>query len=47
MGSVAIDRRSHGDFLGALSIAQEVHEKAVQAYGEEDPSPSTTRTISR
>lgn len=37
MGSVAIDRRSHGDFLGALSIAQEVHEKAVQAYGEEDP----------
>lgn len=37
MGSVAIDRRSQGDFRGALEIAQEVREKAVHAYGEEDP----------
>ncbi|WP_369392884.1 FxSxx-COOH system tetratricopeptide repeat protein [Streptomyces sp. CG1] len=37
MGSVAVDRRSHGDFRGALDIAREVHERAVRAYGEEDP----------
>ncbi|MEG3626700.1 FxSxx-COOH system tetratricopeptide repeat protein [Streptomyces poriticola] len=37
MGQVAIDRRSHGDFLGALEMAREVHERAVRAYGEEDP----------
>ncbi|MFJ4981822.1 FxSxx-COOH system tetratricopeptide repeat protein [Streptomyces coeruleorubidus] len=37
MGSVAIDRRSHGDFRGALQMAREVHERAVRAYGEEDP----------
>lgn len=37
LGSVAIDRRSQGDFRGALEIAEEVREKAVHAYGEEDP----------
>lgn len=37
MGAVAIDRRSQGDFLGALSMAEDVRRRAVSAYGEDDP----------
>ncbi|MER5755012.1 FxSxx-COOH system tetratricopeptide repeat protein [Streptomyces sp. NPDC002088] len=37
MGQVAIDRRSDGDFLGALAMARDVHDRAVRAYGDEDP----------
>ncbi|MDT0541937.1 MULTISPECIES: FxSxx-COOH system tetratricopeptide repeat protein [Streptomyces] len=37
LGQVAADRRARGDFRGSLEIAEEVYERAVRAYGDEDP----------
>ncbi|MET8181192.1 FxSxx-COOH system tetratricopeptide repeat protein [Streptomyces sp. NPDC005336] len=37
LGQVAADRRAQGDFRGSLEIAEEVYERAVRAYGDEDP----------
>ncbi|MFF8001829.1 FxSxx-COOH system tetratricopeptide repeat protein [Streptomyces sp. NPDC007917] len=37
LGQVAADRRARGDFRGSLEISEEVYERAVRAYGDEDP----------
>lgn len=37
MGQVGIDRRAVGDFQGALANDEEVYERAVRAFGEDDP----------
>ncbi|MET7937513.1 FxSxx-COOH system tetratricopeptide repeat protein [Streptomyces sp. NPDC005322] len=37
LGQVAADRRAQGDFRGSVEIAEEVYERAVRAYGDEDP----------
>ena len=34
---VAVNRRVQGDFRGAMDIAKDVYERAVHAYGEDDP----------
>ncbi|MFF8291478.1 FxSxx-COOH system tetratricopeptide repeat protein [Streptomyces sp. NPDC016309] len=36
-GQVSTDRRARGDFRGALEFDEEVYERAVRAYGDEDP----------
>ncbi|MER7107104.1 FxSxx-COOH system tetratricopeptide repeat protein [Streptomyces sp. NPDC000229] len=36
-GQVSGDRRARGDFRGALEFDEEVYERAVRAYGDEDP----------
>ncbi|MEU5029735.1 FxSxx-COOH system tetratricopeptide repeat protein [Streptomyces milbemycinicus] len=37
LGQVAADRRARGDFRGSLEISEEVYERALRAYGDEDP----------
>lgn len=37
MGQVAGDRRAQGDYRGALDLDEEVYERAVRAYGDDDP----------
>ncbi|WP_416978792.1 FxSxx-COOH system tetratricopeptide repeat protein [Streptomyces sp. T028] len=37
MGQVGIDRRAVGDFRGALVNDEEVYERAVRSFGEDDP----------
>ncbi|WP_244375714.1 FxSxx-COOH system tetratricopeptide repeat protein [Streptomyces ficellus] len=36
-GQVSGDRRARGDFRGALEFDEEIYERAVRAYGDEDP----------
>ncbi|MGW4205752.1 FxSxx-COOH system tetratricopeptide repeat protein, partial [Streptomyces sp. NPDC004726] len=36
-GQVSGDRRARGDFRGALEFDEDVYERAVRAYGDEDP----------
>ncbi|MFF8831910.1 FxSxx-COOH system tetratricopeptide repeat protein [Streptomyces sp. NPDC015131] len=36
-GQVSGDRRARGDFRGALEFDEAVYERAVRAYGDEDP----------
>ncbi|MER7000386.1 FxSxx-COOH system tetratricopeptide repeat protein [Streptomyces sp. NPDC000410] len=36
-GQVSADRRVQGDFRGALEFDEDVYQRAVRAYGDEDP----------
>lgn len=36
-GQVSGDRRARGDFRGALEFDEEVYQRAVRSYGDEDP----------
>lgn len=37
MGQVAVDRRAQGDYRAALALDQEVYDRALRAFGEDDP----------